>query len=388
MTAAAMTLHIRHADGSTTDLPVREEEEYIIGRKPGKTKPHQVPVILNDPFSSRSHCRIYRMKQTPEPMPFPDDADEESDATMLMGMAGPMTALTDGWFVEDLGSANGTILDRQSLIKAMPLPPNGVIRIGSSEITLIRPGDAPKSPPPRTAPVSASVPQIPQEEPEPIESLIAPIDLSPIPRFAPALPAAPRIASAPPPPGDSWRRPAPGAPSMAGELQKLAELRDLGILTDEEFQAQKRLLLGMPAPVAAPPPVVAAPKPPLPGHLPRVDDHGFVIEESGIPMFAVEAGTFSRSNIQEAHRRIAPLNLPILRRFINIHNTIFYLLHLGPFPTEEEAQKAAQILLEHKGLEELPGYGNCRVALMQELTRAEGRFDKRRPIQSGWPGIA
>lgn len=36
----------------------------------------------------------------------------------------------------------------------------------------------------------------------------------------------------------------PAAPSVATELQRLAELRDRGVLTEEEFQAQKRRILG------------------------------------------------------------------------------------------------------------------------------------------------
>jgi uncharacterized membrane protein YdbT with pleckstrin-like domain len=35
----------------------------------------------------------------------------------------------------------------------------------------------------------------------------------------------------------------PGGPSLADELAKLADLRDKGVLTDEEFQARKRKLL-------------------------------------------------------------------------------------------------------------------------------------------------
>ncbi len=36
----------------------------------------------------------------------------------------------------------------------------------------------------------------------------------------------------------------PAAPSTAGELERLASLRDRGVLTEEEFQAQKRRILG------------------------------------------------------------------------------------------------------------------------------------------------
>ena len=40
---------------------------------------------------------------------------------------------------------------------------------------------------------------------------------------------------------------AQAAPSVATELQRLADLRDRGVLTEEEFQAQKRKMLGGPA---------------------------------------------------------------------------------------------------------------------------------------------
>ncbi|HEY2802900.1 MAG TPA: PH domain-containing protein [Actinomycetota bacterium] len=38
-------------------------------------------------------------------------------------------------------------------------------------------------------------------------------------------------------------RPAPGAPSMTIELQRLADLRDRGVLTEQEFQEQKARIL-------------------------------------------------------------------------------------------------------------------------------------------------
>lgn len=37
---------------------------------------------------------------------------------------------------------------------------------------------------------------------------------------------------------------APGAPSTTTELQRLADLRERGVLTEEEFQAQKKRILG------------------------------------------------------------------------------------------------------------------------------------------------
>jgi len=35
-----------------------------------------------------------------------------------------------------------------------------------------------------------------------------------------------------------------GTPSMTAELQRLAELRDTGVLTESEFQNQKKKILG------------------------------------------------------------------------------------------------------------------------------------------------
>jgi hypothetical protein len=38
---------------------------------------------------------------------------------------------------------------------------------------------------------------------------------------------------------------APAEPDYAAELQKLATLRDQGIITDEDFEAKKRQVLGI-----------------------------------------------------------------------------------------------------------------------------------------------
>lgn len=57
---------------------------------------------------------------------------------------------------------------------------------------------------------------------------------------ADAEPSTPGTQAAPPP------QPATPAPSdYITELKKLAELRDMGILTDEEFEAKKKQLLGL-----------------------------------------------------------------------------------------------------------------------------------------------
>lgn len=56
----------------------------------------------------------------------------------------------------------------------------------------------------------------------------------------PDAPAAPAASLAPAPPS-----PAPAQSDYIEELKKLAELKDMGIITDEEFEAKKRQLLGL-----------------------------------------------------------------------------------------------------------------------------------------------
>jgi hypothetical protein len=46
--------------------------------------------------------------------------------------------------------------------------------------------------------------------------------------------------AAPPPPAA-----APAAPDYAGELEKLAQLRDQGVITADDFEAKKKQILGI-----------------------------------------------------------------------------------------------------------------------------------------------
>ncbi len=55
---------------------------------------------------------------------------------------------------------------------------------------------------------------------------------------------APVQQAAPPPPPPTPAAPAMGTDDMIAQLQRLGELRQQGILTDEEFAAQKAKLLG------------------------------------------------------------------------------------------------------------------------------------------------
>ncbi len=60
---------------------------------------------------------------------------------------------------------------------------------------------------------------------------------------APA-PAAPAPAPAPAAPAPA-PAPAADAPAYVAELEQLASLRDSGVLTDDEFEAKKRQVLGL-----------------------------------------------------------------------------------------------------------------------------------------------
>lgn len=63
---------------------------------------------------------------------------------------------------------------------------------------------------------------------------------------AEAEPAAQALAAAAPAqPAPAQPAPEPATPDYISELKKLAELRDMGILTAEEFEAKKKQLLGL-----------------------------------------------------------------------------------------------------------------------------------------------
>ena len=63
-------------------------------------------LVLNDDYASSRHARI-----------FPQDGQ---------------------WIVEDLGSTNGTYLDRQKVTRPMPVPVGVPIRIGKTVLELRR----------------------------------------------------------------------------------------------------------------------------------------------------------------------------------------------------------------------------------------------------------
>jgi len=83
--------------GATINL---SEEQILLGRANDAT------IVLNDDYASSRHARI-----------FPQDGQ---------------------WIVEDLGSTNGTYLDRQKVTRPTPVPVGVPIRIGKTVLELRR----------------------------------------------------------------------------------------------------------------------------------------------------------------------------------------------------------------------------------------------------------
>jgi Inner membrane component of T3SS, cytoplasmic domain len=83
--------------GTSLDL---SQEQITLGRANDAT------LVLNDDYASSRHARI-----------FPQDGQ---------------------WIVEDLGSTNGTYLDRQKVTRPMPVPLGVPIRIGKTVLELRR----------------------------------------------------------------------------------------------------------------------------------------------------------------------------------------------------------------------------------------------------------
>jgi pSer/pThr/pTyr-binding forkhead associated (FHA) protein len=83
--------------GTTIDL---SDQQITLGRANDAT------IVLNDDYASSRHARI-----------FPQDGQ---------------------WIVEDLGSTNGTYLDRQKVTRPTPVPAGVPIRIGKTVLELRR----------------------------------------------------------------------------------------------------------------------------------------------------------------------------------------------------------------------------------------------------------
>ncbi len=83
--------------GTTLDLA---QQQITLGRANDAT------LVLNDDYASSRHARI-----------FPQDGQ---------------------WIVEDLGSTNGTYLDRQKVTRPMPVPLGVPVRIGKTVLELRR----------------------------------------------------------------------------------------------------------------------------------------------------------------------------------------------------------------------------------------------------------
>ena len=91
------TIARRALKGTSLDL---SQQQITLGRANDAT------LVLNDDYASSRHARI-----------FPQDGQ---------------------WIVEDLGSTNGTYLDRQKVTRPMPVPVGVPIRIGKTVLELRR----------------------------------------------------------------------------------------------------------------------------------------------------------------------------------------------------------------------------------------------------------
>jgi pSer/pThr/pTyr-binding forkhead associated (FHA) protein len=86
--------------GQLRNDPASTEQQITIGRSNDAT------LVLNDDYASSRHARL-----------FPQDGQ---------------------WIVEDLGSTNGTYLDRQKVTQPTPVPTGVPIRIGKTVLELRR----------------------------------------------------------------------------------------------------------------------------------------------------------------------------------------------------------------------------------------------------------
>lgn len=94
---APTTLVVTDGQMAGTSLPLGRQGA-LVGRSPECT------LVLDDEFASSRHVRI-----------FPRD---------------------EGWFAEDLGSRNGTIVGGTKITGAVPVEPGSVIRIGRTTLEL------------------------------------------------------------------------------------------------------------------------------------------------------------------------------------------------------------------------------------------------------------
>ncbi len=172
-----MPLELRDpSSGSTFQVP---DEGLTIGREGGKAD-----FQVKDNGVSKSHCRIY-----------------------LDG---------DAWFLEDLGSANGTYLGEDKLAAPTELMPNDIISMSKTRFEVLGPIDGDEGgdeePPPPTPPPA------PKAKAAPAKSA-APAAAAKKPAAKPAS-AGPAMSAA--------RKPAAAAPDAGGDSEAASESKGIG----------------------------------------------------------------------------------------------------------------------------------------------------------------
>ncbi len=111
----------------------------------------------------------------------------------------------------------------------------GVVRV--SDLPVVEPAPAP------AAPVTLAVPEAPSPEPSPVAPPVASPVAPPAPPPAPPAAASGSETSSPPVPGASSAASQPSSDDIFAKIERLADLRSKGILSEEEFAAKKAELL-------------------------------------------------------------------------------------------------------------------------------------------------
>jgi pSer/pThr/pTyr-binding forkhead associated (FHA) protein len=148
-------LLIRKGEGAGKDHALGAE--CVVGRQPGCT------FVIDDLLASRKHFRVLSEK--------------------------------GGWFVEDMGSTNGTLLNGRKIVGKQPLSDGDVLSAGNTEMVFVQkdllaaasPGVAKPAAAPAPAPGATA------------STAIAPAAKPPSPAAAPAPAAAPKKFDAPVP---------------------------------------------------------------------------------------------------------------------------------------------------------------------------------------------
>ncbi|MBF0626251.1 MAG: FHA domain-containing protein [Magnetococcales bacterium] len=380
-------LIVQHADGSSATVFLAGLDEVAIGRLSAKCTPRPGHLCLPDRLVSRNHCRLY-LKQPAITAPPAAAAAADDEATVMFGGTLPI-GLEFQWWVQDLGSANGTSLNGQAVVHEMPLPLGGILTLGGTRMRLELGPELPVAAPPPPDPVPAGGPDESSPAPGADAATLSDDDITVIgvPRSAPVgFPSdgptpATESPGASPTSMDGGDVPSPTRFPGSGTdpLLQLAELVKTGFLTQEEFTLRKRQLLGLdpaiPAEPAGDPSASGWPQP-----------EGSSLAR-GLHDFVVEVGGFSLDKARQVEAQVRDLGLPVLRRHIPLEGGIcLYLLDIGPFAKSAVAHQAAVQAGDRLKFAGIPGFSGFNVVPLVFFSKGQGRISRVRKIYPDWPG--